>query len=77
VLAWPGQGRVIVEPVLDGKAEQIRTAVANNWPTMDVADDCVLQLAERFPKAKVITTDVRDFRICRRNRNDPIPLLHP
>ena len=77
VLAWPGQGRVIVEPVLDGKAEQIRTAVANDWPTMDVADDCVLQLAERFPKAKVITTDVRDFRICRHNRNDPIPLLHP
>jgi hypothetical protein len=77
VLAWPGQGRVIVEPVLDGKAEQIRTAVANNWPTMDVADDCVLQLAERFPKAKVITTDVRDFRIYRRNRNDPIPPIHP
>jgi hypothetical protein len=29
LLAWPGQGRVIVEPVLDGKAEQIRTAVVS------------------------------------------------
>jgi uncharacterized protein len=77
LLAWPGQGRVIVEPVLDGKAEQIRTAVANDWPTIDVADGCVLQLAERSPKAKVIITDVRYFGICRRNRNDPIPLLHP
>jgi predicted nucleic acid-binding protein len=77
VLALPGQGRVIVEPVLAGKDEQVRTAVAKYWPTMDVADGCVLQLAERFPKAKVITTDVRDFRIYRRNRNDPIPLIHP
>jgi hypothetical protein len=31
----------------------------------------------RSPKAKVITTDVRDFRIYRRNRNDPIPPIHP
>ena len=77
VLALPGQGRVIVEPVLAAKAEQVRTAVAKYWPTMDVADGCVLQLAERFPKAKVITTDLRDFRIYRRNRNDPIPLIHP
>lgn len=77
VLALPGQGRVIVEPVLAGKAEQVRTAIAKYWPTMDVADGCVLQLAERFPKAKVITTDLRDFRIYRRNRNDPIPLIHP
>jgi hypothetical protein len=77
VLAWPGQGRVIVEPVLAGKAEQVRTAIAKYWPTIDVADGCVLQLAERSPKAKVIITDVRDFRICRRNRNDPIPLIQP
>jgi predicted nucleic acid-binding protein len=77
VLALPAQGRVIVEPVLAAKAEPVRTAVAKYWPTMDVADGCVLQLAERFPKAKVITTDVRDFRIYRRNRNDPISLIHP
>ena len=31
----------------------------------------------RAPKTKVITTDMRDFRIYRRNRNDPIPLIHP
>ena len=31
----------------------------------------------RSPKTEVITTDVRDFRIYRRNRNDPIPLIHP
>ena len=44
---------------------------------MDVADGCVLQLAERFPRAKVITTDVRDFRVYRRNRNELIQLIHP
>ncbi len=77
VLALPGQGRVMVEPVLAEGADAIRTAVAKYWPAMDVADGCVLQLAERYPRAKVITTDVRDFRVYRRNRNEPILLIHP
>lgn len=77
VLALPGQGRVMVEPVLAEEADSVRTAVAKYWPAMDVADGCVLQLAERFPRAKVITTDIRDFRVYRRNRNEPIQLIHP
>ena len=77
VLALPGQGRVMVEPVLASEADTVRAAMAKYWPAMDVADGCVLQLAERFPRAKVITTDVRDFRVYRRNRNEPIQLIHP
>lgn len=77
VLALPGQGRVIIEPVLAHEAGSVRTAVAKYWPAMDVADGCVLRLAERFPRAKVITTDVRDFRVYRRNRSEPITLIHP
>jgi len=77
VLALPKQGRVIIAPVLAGEADFVRTAVAKYWPTMDVADGCVLQLATRFPTAKVITTDLRDFRVYRRNRNEPLPLIHP
>jgi len=61
----------------NGEADSVRTAVAKYWSAMDVADGCVLRLAERFPQAKVITTDVRDFRVYRRNRDELIPLIHP
>lgn len=36
-----------------------------------------VRLAEILPRAKVITTDVEDFRVYRRNRNEPIQLNHP
>ena len=77
VLALPGQGRVAVESVLTGEAESVRAAVTKYWPTMDVADGCVLQLVERFPRARVITTDRRDFGIYRRSRGQPLNLIHP
>ena len=77
VLALPEQGRVTVEPVLATEASSVRTAVAKYWPTMDVADGCVLQLAERFPQAKIITTDLRDFQIYRRHRTERLSLIHP
>jgi len=44
---------------------------------MDLADAGIVRLAEIFPKVKVITTDVEDFRIDRRHRSEPIPLIHP
>ena len=77
VLALPGQGRVMVEPVLATEADPVRGAVAKYWPKMDVADGCVLQLAERFPRAKVITTDLRDLGIYRRRQGQPLTLIHP
>jgi hypothetical protein len=63
--------------VLASEANSVRAAVAKYWPTMDVADGCVLQLAERFPQAKVITTDLRDFRIYCRHRTERLSFIHP
>ena len=34
-------------------------------------------LAEPFPKASVITTDLADFSVYRRNRNEPLQLICP
>ena len=31
------------------------------YPQMDAGDASLVVLSERFPKAKIITTDVRDF----------------
>ena len=77
VLALPGQGRVVVEPVLAYESATVRSAVAKYWPVMDVADGCVLQLAERYPKACILTTDLRDFSIYRRRNGHSLNLIHP
>ena len=47
------------------------------WPHMDLADGCVVKIAEMFPRAKIITTDVRHFSVYRRQRNQPLNLIHP
>ena len=44
---------------------------------MDAGDASLVVLSERFPKAKIITTDVRDSTVYRRFRNEPLPLIHP
>ena len=54
---------------------QIAARFADRKP--DLADLCVIRLSELYPKHRVITVDVTDFRIYRRNRRDPIPLIHP
>lgn len=77
VLALPGQGRVAVESVLTTESESVRVAVSKYWPAMDVADGCVLRLAERFPRATIITTDRRDFGIYRRPGGQSLALIHP
>lgn len=77
ILALPGQGRVVIEPVLMEEAEFVRGAVSKYWPAMDVADGCVLQLAERYPRAGIITTDLRDFGIYRRRNGPALNLIHP
>ncbi len=43
----------------------------------DLADLCLIRLSELHPRHRVITTDLRDFRIYRRGRRGAIPLIHP
>lgn len=77
VLALPGAGRVKVEPVFQYDSHSVRTAVAKYWPAMDVADGCVLQLSARYSRARIITTDLRDFGIYRRADGHRLDLIHP
>jgi predicted nucleic acid-binding protein len=77
VLALPEQGRVKIEPVLIDASDEVRVAVAKYWPAMDLADGCVLHLAERYPRAKIITTDLRDFGVYRRGQGQTLNLIHP
>jgi predicted nucleic acid-binding protein len=43
----------------------------------DLADLCLIRMAELHPDHPVITTDVKDFRIYRKGRREVIPLIHP
>ena len=43
----------------------------------DLADLCLIRMSELNPKLPVITTDVKDFRVYRRNRREAIPLIVP
>lgn len=48
-----------------------------SYPHMDAGDASLVVLSELYPKAKIITTDVRDFTVYRRFRNETLPLIHP
>lgn len=43
----------------------------------DLADLCLVRMSELHPTHPVITTDLKDFQIYRRNRREVIPLIHP
>ncbi len=47
------------------------------YPQMDAGDASLVVLSEQFPKARIITTDVRDFTVYRRFRHEPLPRIHP
>ena len=43
----------------------------------DLADLCLVCMSELHPRLPVITTDLADFRVYRRNRREIIPVIHP
>lgn len=53
------------------------SALLRHYPQMDAGDASLVVLSELHPKAKIITTDVRDFTVYRRFRNEALPLIHP
>ena len=44
---------------------------------MDVADSCLVALAEGAPESIVVTTDKRDFSLYRMHGKEPVPVLFP
>jgi len=43
----------------------------------DLADLCIIRMSEMYPRYSVITVDVKDFRVYRRNKRERIPLISP
>jgi predicted nucleic acid-binding protein len=44
---------------------------------IDFADLCLIRMSEQYPRHRVVTVDVHDFRVYRRNKREAIPLLCP
>ncbi len=60
-------------PELMGRTQSLMLKFSD----MDPADASIVVLSELFPRALVVTVDKRHFKIYRRNRKDPLPLLTP
>ena len=70
----------LVTPAFDVRAHledllSLAKRYADRQP--DLADLCLIRLSELHPRRRVITTDVEDFRIYRRNAREAIPLISP
>ena len=70
------EGRIVLEPVLSDQAERIRDLLAK-YPEMDLGDATLVALSEVYPRAKLVTVDVRDFTIYRRHDGKPVPVIMP
>jgi predicted nucleic acid-binding protein len=77
VLEMPSRGDLRLHPVVDTEGIALAVLVRKYGKRMDLADAGIVRLAELFPKASVITTDIEDFRIYRCNRANPLALIHP
>ncbi len=65
----------ILPAVADGAARLAQLMA--KYARMDVCDGSLVLLSERFPKATLLTVDLRDFPVYRRFGREPLPLLMP
>jgi len=47
------------------------------YEQMDACDGSLVVLSEQYPKARIITVDMRDFPVYRRFGREPLPLIMP
>jgi predicted nucleic acid-binding protein len=58
-----------------GPLEELASRYRDRKP--DLADLCLIRMSELFPKLPILTVDVADFRIYRRNKREAIPIVSP
>ena len=77
VLEMPARGELDVRVLLTNEGVNLAGKIRKYGSRMDLADSCVLRLAELVHGAVVITLDKKDFSVYRMHRDDPVTLLHP
>ncbi len=76
LLAWVDAGGLQVSSVVAEHAAEL-DGLVQKYGEMDLCDATVVQLSEVYRDCRVITTDARHFRLYRRFRHQPIPLICP
>jgi len=78
VLAMVREGLVKIDFKCDDhilQLEALAVRYADRHP--DLADLCLIRMSELFPRHSIITVDLQDFRIYRRNKREVIPIICP
>ncbi len=70
-------GVLELSPLLPRETPRLRHLLMRYAGRMQFADACLVRLSELHPGAQILSTDSRDFRIYRRNRNERLPLIAP
>lgn len=65
-----------VLPTVGEHADRAQSLLAK-YNVMDVGDASLVILSELYPRAKLLTLDMRHFVLYRRFRDEPLPLIHP
>jgi uncharacterized protein len=76
ILRMIDSGALVLEPLIQRHAARIGRLLAD-YTQMDFGDATLVVLSELYPKAKLVTIDVRDFSIYRRNDGSPVPIIAP
>ncbi len=69
-------GHLRITTVVSSQVERLITLMGK-YPQMDVCDGSLVVRSEQFPKAKIITVDIRDFPVYRRFGREPLQLIMP
>jgi len=69
-------GALVLEPLVQLRATRIDQLLAA-YSQMDFGDATLVVLSECYPKARLLTLDVRDFTIYRRADGSPVPIVAP
>jgi predicted nucleic acid-binding protein len=77
LLAAVASGHVRFNPVFPEHIGRCAELVSKFAPRMDVGDASLVILSERFPRAKLVTTDVSDFTLYSRRDGRPVPFIAP
>lgn len=76
LLAAVDEGVICILPAVANGAARL-AQLMTKYARMDVCDGSLVLLSERFPRAKILTVDFRDFPIYRRFGREPLPLIMP
>ncbi|MFH1499081.1 MAG: PIN domain-containing protein [Verrucomicrobiota bacterium] len=77
ILELTASGAVQVVHLFGPDQPPIAEMMDKYWPRMDLADACVLALADRMAGARVITIDRTDFTFYRLRNGQQVPIIVP